>query len=147
MRILRHSYLAAALLVGAFGSASTATAGTAEKPLVVDAIKGTELSRLTLSKRATERLGIRTKPVIAATRAGTLVKLSVPYSSLIYDKNGATWVYVNPKSTVFVRESVTVELIERDLALLTKGPKVGTKVATIGVPELFGAELGVGGGH
>ena len=139
--------LVAALLVGAVASPKIANATTVEKALLVESINGTALSRLTLSKRATERLGIETKPVIAAARAGTSVKLSVPYSALIYDKNGATWVYTNPKGTVYVRGSVTVELIERDLALLSKGPKIGTKVATVGVAELFGSELGVGGGH
>ncbi len=67
----------------------------------------------------------------------------VPYSSVLYDVRGNTWVYINPKPLVFVRHAITVDFIEGDNAVLTDGPAIGTLVVSVGAPELFGAETGI----
>ncbi len=67
----------------------------------------------------------------------------VPYSSVLYDVRGNTWVYTNPKPLVFVRHAIKVDFIEGDSAILTDGPAIGTKVVSVGAPELFGAETGI----
>ena len=139
------------LIMGTIAVPSSAQASkpsSAEKAVVVIEIGTSDIHRVTLSKRAAERLGIKTKSVASAAEAGTAINLTIPYSALIYDKKGATWVYTNSKNLTFIRQSVTVEKIEREVAYLSKGPKAGTKIATVGVAELFGSELGVGGsGH
>lgn len=70
-------------------------------------------------------------------------RLIVPYAAVIYDVNGATWVYTNPKPLVFIRQSISIDYIEGDLAFLTAGSSAGTKVVTVGGAELYGAETGV----
>ena len=153
MKTHRRLAFGAALIIGSIGAGGIASWSQAaqskgsDKPLIVEQIDGTERYRLTLSKRAVERLAIKTKSVAADVRKGTKVKLSIPYSALIYDKTGATWVYTNPEPFVFIRASVTVVSIDRTTALLSNGPTPGTRVATVGVSELFGSELGIGGGH
>ncbi len=67
----------------------------------------------------------------------------VPYSSVLYDVRGNTWVYINPKPLVFVRHAIKVDFIEGNDAVLTDGPAVGTKVVSVGAPELYGAETGI----
>ena len=67
-------------------------------------------------------------------------KKVVPYSAILYDLTGDTWVYTNPEPSVFVRERVDIERIDKDLAVLNTGPAVGTQVVTIGAAELYGAE-------
>ncbi len=67
----------------------------------------------------------------------------VPYSSVLYDVRGNTWVYINPKPLVFVRHAIKVDFIEGDNAVLTDGPAIGTKVVSVGATELFGAETGI----
>ena len=80
---------------------------------------------------------------VALSGSGTLRKV-VPYAALIYDVNGATWVYTRePNALAFVRQSITVDYIEDDLAFLTEGPPVGTELVTVGAAELYGAETGV----
>jgi hypothetical protein len=64
----------------------------------------------------------------------------VPYSAILYDLTGGTWVYTNPEPSVFVRERVDIERIDQDLAVLNSGPAAGTRVVTVGVVELYGAE-------
>jgi hypothetical protein len=68
----------------------------------------------------------------------------VPYSTIIYDLTGGVWVYVNPAPLTYHREQVVVETIDGDSVLLSEGPPAGTMVVTIGVPELHGADTGVG---
>lgn len=72
------------------------------------------------------------------------VREVVPYSSLLYDGSGHTWVYVSPEALTYIREAVEVEYIEGDQAFLLNGPGAGTKVVSVGAAELFGAEFEVG---
>ena len=71
-------------------------------------------------------------------------KLVVPYAALLYDANGKTWVFTNPKPLVFVRAPVTINRITGDKVVLSAGPPVGTLVVTVGAEELLGTEYGVG---
>jgi hypothetical protein len=103
-------------------------------------------SRLTLSQKAAERLGIETAPV-AVEQSGGMARTVIPYAALLYDATGATWAYTNPEGLTFVRAPITVDRIEGERAVLAAGPPAGTLVVTVGVPELWGAETGVGGGH
>jgi hypothetical protein len=87
--------------------------------------------------------GQRVSVELTRVGAGKPQKI-VPYSSVLYDVRGSTWVYTSPKPLVFVRHAITVDFIERDTAVLTDGPSVGTKVVSIGAAELIGAETGIG---
>ena len=69
---------------------------------------------------------------------------TVPYTAVIYDLKGDTWVYTSPSPLTFVRHHVKVDYIDDDTAILTEAPPVGTKVVSVGVAELFGAEFGIG---
>lgn len=69
--------------------------------------------------------------------------LVVPTASVLYDIYGGTWVYVRSKSHEYHRERVLLEQTGEDgLAVLAKGPKVGTTVVVNGAAELFGVEFG-----
>ncbi len=71
-------------------------------------------------------------------------QLVIPVASLLYDLNGETWIYISPEPLQFLRFPVVVDYIKDDLVVLVAGPPVGTKVAIVGVPELHGADTGVG---
>ena len=68
----------------------------------------------------------------------------IPFSALVYDLNGDTWVYVSPEPLTFFRQPVVVEYVEGDVAVLAEGPPVGTEVAVVAVAELYGLDTGVG---
>jgi hypothetical protein len=114
--------------------------------VTVEAIPGSDLERLTLSEHAAKRLGVQTTPV-AAGPAGQASRTSVPYSAIVYDAAGATWMYTSPNPLVFVRHEVVVDRVTADQAFLSAGPAIGTPVVTVGAAELWGIETGVGGGH
>ena len=110
-----------------------------EHPAEVEHIDGSEISKVTLTEKAIERLALKTDKV---TEQGS--KKAVPYSALIYDPMGQTWVYTSPQPRTFVREQVTVERIDGDTAFLSDGPPSGTVVASVGVAVLYGTEFEVG---
>jgi hypothetical protein len=147
----RHWTFAVLLLVLAvlpIAACSPSSSNTAAKDpaVVVEKNAETGLSKLTLSAKAAERLGIATAAV-ADRPGGGLGRTVVPYAAVIYDATGKTWAYTNPGALAFVRHPITVDRIEAELAVLSGGPPVGTLVVTTGVAELWGIETGVGGGH
>jgi hypothetical protein len=82
---------------------------------------------------------------VELARAGRWkTRTAVPYSALIYDTQGETWVYTSPAPRTFVRHKVDVDDIEGDVAVLDEGPPIGTVVVSVGVAELYGAETKVG---
>lgn len=132
------------LLLAACSPSSSAPAAK-DPAVVVEKNAETGLSRLTLSAKAAERLGIATAAVIDHQIGGG--RTAVPYAAVIYDASGKTWTYTNTDGLVFVRHAITVDRIEADRAVLSAGPPIGTLVVTVGVAELWGIETGVGGGH
>jgi hypothetical protein len=106
-----------------------------EKPVTLEPIAGTDLNRITLTEKAAERLGLETAPVVA--QEGQMV---VPYAALLYDPSGQAWVYVNVGPLAFERQQVTVDAIDGDKVVLSKGPEAGANVVTLGATELFGSE-------
>jgi hypothetical protein len=121
------------------GAASVENASTAAEPAHVEHIEGSEISRVRLTPEAAKRLAVETAGV---RRAGE--RRSVPYSAVLYDPSGKEWVYTSPEPLVFVREEIVVDHISGDRAFLANGPAVGTTVASVGVPELYGTEFEVG---
>ncbi len=111
----------------------------AEHPAEVEHIEGSELSRVTFTTKAMERLDVQTDEV---GKAGS--QTTVPYSSLIYDTHGQTWVYTSDSERTFVRHQVTVDGIDGDMVYLSDGPPVGTVVASVAVAEIYGTEFAVG---
>lgn len=109
------------------------------EPATVEPLGEGSLSRLTLTSQAVDRLGIETAPVQTAGTGN-----SVPYSALIYQPDGSTWVYTNPSPRVYVRAAVEIDRVDGDTAFLREGPPAGTQVVTVAASELWGAEFGVG---
>jgi hypothetical protein len=116
-----------------------------EHPANVEHIEGSEISKVTLTDQAMKRLDVQTSAVTEEKSPRTeQSQKAVPYSSLIYDPAGKTWIYTSPEDRVFVREQVEVDYIQGDLVYLSSGPEAGTNVATVGVAELYGTEFTVG---
>lgn len=143
MRTRVLAVLVAALTVVVAGCAQESAEAAPEQPAAVsEPIPGSELLRITLTEGAVARLAIETAPVAEVDG-----DLAVPYGALLYDADGAAWVYTNPEPLVYVREEIEVDRVEDDLVILSSGPAPGTTVVTVGSAELYGVESGVGGGH
>jgi hypothetical protein len=141
-------------LAGCTSGLSTVPPGGAKiEPAQVEVIPGKDVKQVTLTQRASQRVGITTVAIGVAPvtpgvggQQGTSMRV-VPYSAVLYDPNGVTWVYTIPQPLTYVRERVVVERVggpSGGEAVLSDGPAAGTTVVSTGVIELYGAELGVG---
>jgi hypothetical protein len=148
-RWLPIAVLVAALAVAGCGRAGTpAAAADGDNPAVVESIDGSDVKRVRLTERAAQRVGIQTVAVAAAP-AGAPAKAwtVVPYSAVLYNPDGTTWVFTVPEPLTYVRAKVVVATVagaKGTEAYLSEGPPVGTTVVSVGVIELWGTELGVG---
>src|SRR5882672_182923 len=121
---MRHRNRWAAWTAGAVGilalagCATTAADTQSEPPAKVEAIPGAEVSKLTLTQDAVNRIGIKTEPV------GT----TIPLSAVFYDKDGKTWAFTNPEPRTYVRQPVTIATVAGEVATLKSGPAPGTAV-------------------
>ncbi len=111
-----------------------------EKAAKVEKIGDTGQSKVILLEEAAKRLGIETTAV-APLPGG---REAVPYSAVIYDAEGHSWVFTTGEELAYVKQPITIDRIEGDTAVLTEGPEPGTAVVSQGAEELFGVEDGIG---
>ena len=83
-----------------------------------------------------QRLGV-TIPLADANES-----LTVPWSAVVFDVHGGTWVYAQTAPRTYARRRVVVRYTAGADAVLASGPAAGTRVVAHGGQELFGAETG-----
>lgn len=117
------------------------TPGTAAPARIEEA--GPDLWRVILTEQGAERTGLEITEVLTSQIDGA-ERLVVPYSAVMYHYDGSTWTYTNPEDLTFVRESITIDYVDGDVAVLLEGPDVGAMVVSVGAAELYGVEFGIG---
>jgi hypothetical protein len=130
-------------LAGCAGQIADAT-HKATEPYSLDKYADTGLSRVRLTAKAAERLGLATAAVEEIRIGSGALRTVIPYGAIIYDPKGATFTYTSPEPLVYVRQDIVVDFIEGDRVYLIKGPNAGTPVVTVGAAELYGIEFGLG---
>jgi RND family efflux transporter MFP subunit len=70
--------------------------------------------------------------------------LTIPYSAVVYDIHGATWVYEDLGDGVYARRRVEVARHAGDKVEVARGLSPGVRVVSVGAAELFGTEFGAG---
>jgi hypothetical protein len=123
-------------LAGCGGSAQGAATTPPEVASVSQAADGGP-GVITLAASAEKRLVIQTVPVTAGG--------IVPYSAVVYEPDGSSWVYVQTAPRTYQRVAVTISAIAGDQVTITSGPKPGTPVVSQGAAELVGVETGIDG--
>lgn len=83
-----------------------------------------------------QRLGV-TIPLADAGK-----RLTVPWSALVFDIHGGTWVYEPVGPRRYARRRVVVAYTLGADAVLASGLATDTRIVTAGVKQLFGAETG-----
>jgi len=136
MKTINRWIIVLLTLIGLSLTACTSKSESPKKvePVTLEEIDGTDFKRVILTEKAAERIDVQTTEV-----SGNVI----PYAAVIYDTEGNTWVYTNPAPLTYVRSSILVDHIDGDEAILTQELDAGTKVVTLGVAEIYGAETGV----
>jgi hypothetical protein len=135
--------LAGLVLSGCSNVGSSAEGGA--EPASVEAIEGSDLGRVTLTEEAADRIGLKTDNVRSVAEIGAPAATQVPLSAVLYDKDGKSWVYTNPKPLTFIRAPIVIKQVDGDNVLLRSGPPPGTAVVIVGGAELLGTEYVVEG--
>jgi hypothetical protein len=133
-RLMITVFIIAVFLLSACGGGQIPVTGEKVAPSQLEPIEGTDLSRVILTEKAAKRIGVETVPSN---------KNVVPYSAVIYDIEGNTWIYTNPAPLTFVRAPIVIDRIEGDQAFLSMELETDDPIVTMGVIEIYGAETGV----
>ena len=75
---------------------------------------------------------------------GEAESLVVPWSAVLHDVQGGTWLYEKTAPLAYTRRRVQVIRVIEGEAVLERGVKPGANVVITGAVELFGTEFGVG---
>ena len=108
---------------------ANALAGTVD---VYFSLKNPDDNRLAPGERVSVTVDLRTEGE----------SLTVPWSAVIYDLFGGTWVYERTAERTYVRRRVEVRYVRDGVAVLASGPAADALVVTAGPAELFGTEVG-----
>jgi hypothetical protein len=100
----------------------------------------TSPGQVILTQVGAERIGVRTAAARAENAAASVV---IPYSAVVYDPSGKTYAFTNPRPLTYVEVPISIDRIAGDSVYLTRGPKAGAKVVTVGAEELYGVQTGV----
>lgn len=68
--------------------------------------------------------------------------LTIPWSAVVFDIHGGSWVYTQKSNTLFERKRVFFDHINGGNAVMSEGPAEGSKIVVSGALELFGVETG-----
>lgn len=101
--------------------------------------KDGEIIGATLTQEGADRIEIATG-VVGREGGHTFI----PYAALVYEPDGAAYVYTNPDGLTFKRAHIEIDRVAGNRVLLHHGPPVGTKVLTTGAAQVHGAELEYG---
>ncbi|HEV2773504.1 MAG TPA: hypothetical protein VGV57_11895 [Thermoleophilaceae bacterium] len=107
-------------------------------PVKVEPVPGTGVARVTFGSEGARRVGLKTAKV---RQDGPWTV--IPHGALVYRPDGKAFAYTSPAPLVYVREEVKVERVEGDRVMLSRGPRAGTEVVTVGTAEVYGSEFEV----
>lgn len=122
----------------------------AEDSLVAAPVKGPPTSNLSNvtsdifykldNKEGILRIG--QKVLVSLTKKAETGSCTVPYSSIVYDIYGGSWVYVKAAAQTYTRRRVEIRHVIDNNAVILRGVSAGDQVVISGAAELFGAEFG-----
>ncbi len=95
-----------------------------------------ELSNADGKLRPGERMTVR------LPERGPKESLCVPWSAVVHDVYGGTWVYEQTAPQTFVRRRVEISHVADGQAVLKNGPAAGAAIVASGAMELMGIEFG-----
>ena len=89
-------------------------------------------------------LRIGQKVMVSIPKKSIRESVGVPFSSIVYDMYGGSWLYAKISPHTFSRKRVEISHVIENVAVLTRGVTVGEEVVVSGAAEIFGTEFGSG---
>jgi hypothetical protein len=98
----------------------------------------TSPGQIILTQLGATRIGVRT-----AAAGVSKATVTIPYSAVVYDPSGKTFAFTNPRPLTYVEVPISIDRIAGNTVYLSRGPKAGAQVVTVGAEELYGVQAGV----
>ena len=141
-RMIAAIIIVVGLLVPACAEAKSADKSSGlEEPASLEAIEGSDIQRVILTADAVERLDLQTAPVEAGASGHATTIPQPPSSTGSRARRGPTRTPSRSPTCVSRSPSTASKARSRTCS---DGPEPGTQVVTLGAPELFGVESGIG---
>ncbi len=80
--------------------------------------------------------------VMLNTLSKTDNKLTIPYSAVVYDIYGGSWVYMQQSKNSYERKRVFLDHVSGKQAIISEGPAENSQIVINGALELFAVETG-----
>ncbi|MEK9825912.1 MAG: efflux RND transporter periplasmic adaptor subunit, partial [Methylotenera sp.] len=68
--------------------------------------------------------------------------LTIPWSAIVFDIHGGSWVYIQKSKNIYERNRVFLDHVTGSNAVMSQGPAEGSHIVVNGALELFGVETG-----
>ena len=76
------------------------------------------------------------------TQSKSIKALTLPWSAVVFDVYGGSWVYTQQSKNLYERKRVFLDYVSGNRAIISDGPPEGSKIVVNGALELFGVETG-----
>ncbi|MGW5779440.1 efflux RND transporter permease subunit [Streptomyces sp. NPDC003863] len=129
-------------------SSASAAEHSEQPPAEIEQVPEGKIPHLTLAEDTAARIHITTEPLRQAPLDGTgPPQTLIPLKAVVYDPEGKTFAFTNPKPFVYIRTPVELGKFGKDYAVVKSGLPKGTPVVTVGAAELLGIEYETDGEH
>ncbi|MGW1508332.1 efflux RND transporter permease subunit [Streptomyces sp. NPDC002394] len=129
-------------------SSASAAEHNEQPPAEIEKVPEGRIPHLTLAEDTAKRIHITTEPLRQAPLDGTgPPRTLIPLKAVVYDQEGKTFAFTNPKPYVYLRTPVQLGQFGEHDAVVRSGLARGTHVVTVGAAELLGIEYETDGEH
>ncbi len=118
-------------------SARAVTGPPSADPAAVTADLYFEVANHDRRLRPGQRVGV------TVMRHAEMEGLVVPWSAVLHDLHGGTWVYERTGDLTYARRRIEVAHVVDESAVLSRGPAPGAIIVSVGAAELFSIEFGI----
>lgn len=127
-------------------SATSETAGLIVKPVnappTADPLTSSTHLYYTIQSDQSALRPMQRVSVTLNTHSKSIKALMIPWSAVVFDINGGSWVYTQQSKNLYARKRVFLDHVSGNQAIISEGPDEGSKVVVNGALELFGVETG-----
>ncbi|SEC09268.1 heavy metal efflux pump, CzcA family [Streptomyces sp. TLI_105] len=129
-------------------SAASVTEHSEQPPAEIEKVPEGKIPHLTLAEDTVHRIHLTTEPLRQAPLDGAgPPQTLIPLKAVVYDPEGKTFAFTNPKPFVYIRTPVELGRFGEDDAVVKSGLTAGAPVVTVGAAELLGIEYETDGEH
>lgn len=128
--------------LSATSDASALVVKTIKGPQTADSLTSSVHLYYTISNEQSLWRPMQRVSVSINTQSKSIHALTLPWSAVVFDIYGGSWVYTQQSQHQYARKRVFLDHVRGNQAIISEGPPEGSSVVVHGALELFGVETG-----